>query len=63
MKIYYFNDRFESVNIFTGDFTNKPKLLLPASGDYFEIELKENQCPFIKVWESGHVLISWVSIT
>lgn len=58
MKIYYFNDKFDSVDIFINDFINQPKTLDAATGDYFEIELKENQIPFIKVWESNIVLIS-----
>jgi hypothetical protein len=60
MKIYYFNNTFKPIEVFVNDFTSKPVLLDSGTGDYFEIELKHYQCPFIKVWESKHVLISFM---
>jgi hypothetical protein len=58
MKIYYFNDTGESQLVFVNDLSGTPKCLSSANGDYFEINLKHYQCPFIKVWETNSVLIS-----
>lgn len=61
MKLYYFNDTDDSQAIFIRDLHDDPSCLYPATGDYFEIELKENQIPFIKVW-GGTVLISFMDL-
>lgn len=62
MKIYYFNDTANNQYVWINDLIGNPHKFLPSgTGDYFEIELKENQCPFIKVWESDHVLISFIT--
>jgi hypothetical protein len=58
MDIYYFNDLHESQLIFINDLSTTPKCLSPGNGAFFNIVLKENQTPFIKVWETGNVLIS-----
>lgn len=60
MKIYYLNDTYEHVDVYTNDLRGNPKGLDPATGDYFEVDLKENQVPFIKMWEVGNILISGI---
>jgi len=58
MKVYFFNDTGESQLVFVNDLSGTPKCLSPTNGAFFNIELKENQCPFIKIWENNNVLIS-----
>lgn len=58
MKIYYFNDTFDTIDIFVNDFTTTAISLECETGGFFDINLKENQIPFIKVWNNNIVLIS-----
>lgn len=58
MKLFYFNDTFEHQHVYVNTFHSIPKILPPSSGDLFDIEIKENYVPFIKVWDSGSVLLS-----
>lgn len=58
MKIYYFNDTKDFQMIHIGDFNSDVIVLNLARGEFFEVPLKENQVPFIKVWANGHVLLS-----
>jgi hypothetical protein len=60
MKLYYFNDRLTVATVYVNDFHSTPKMLQPAEGDYFEVELNENSIPFIKTWETNIVLISFM---
>jgi len=56
MKIFYFNDTDDHQAVFIKNLHDDPKCLFPATGDYFEIDLKEGQIPFIKNW-GGTILI------
>lgn len=60
MKIYYFNDTKHNQFVSLNDFHQPFKVLQKGSGEFFEIELKEGESPFIKVWENGQVLISTI---
>jgi hypothetical protein len=60
MKIYYFNDTSEFQYVHVNDLFGQGKALSPASGDYFEFDLKENQVPFIKVWSYHVVLLTGI---
>jgi len=62
MKIYYFNDIQDDQYIYLNDLFAIPKVLRETEGDFFEIDLKENQVPFIKVWKSGNVLIAGIDV-
>lgn len=58
MKLYYFNDTKQNQHIYLETFHSIPIMLEPGKGDTFTVHLKDNYIPFIKVWESGNVLIS-----
>ena len=57
LEIYYFNDTLENQSVCVNTLHTMITCLKPAQGDYFELELKEGQVPFIKVWKNM-VLIS-----
>lgn len=59
MKIYYLNDTKTRQYIYIKDLMDMSKVLEPATGNYFDIPLKINQVPFIKVWD-GTVLLSGI---
>lgn len=58
MKIFYMNDTAKVQQIYIDTFYNPGILIDPGKGDYFEINVKENQIPFIKTWTNGSVLLS-----
>jgi hypothetical protein len=57
MQIFYFNDTLETQSVCIGTLHTQLAVLKPAQGNYFELELKEGQVPYIKVWKNM-VLIS-----
>lgn len=57
LEIFYFNDTLENQSVCIGTLHTIAACLKPAQGDYFELELKDGQVPFIKVWKNM-VLIS-----
>lgn len=57
IEIFYFNDTMENQSVCIGTLHTTVECLKPAQGDYFQLELKEGQVPFIKVWKNM-VLIS-----
>jgi hypothetical protein len=61
MKIYYFNDRKEAILVHIGSLNSPGKFLQAGTGDYFNLELKENEVFFIKTWEGPTVLISSIT--
>lgn len=63
MKIYYFNDTFDTIDIFVNDFTTTAISLECETGGFFDINLKENQIPSIKVCNNNIVLISSIDYT
>lgn len=58
MKLYYFNDTKKAQSVYVNDFHSTSIELLPQTGSLFEIVDREHYIPFIKVWESGNVLLS-----
>jgi hypothetical protein len=52
LKIFYFNDTMEIQSICLGTLHIIVKYLNPAQGDYFDLELKEGQVPYVKVWKN-----------
>ena len=62
MKIYYFNDTAKKQIVYTNDLAGKPTILDPASGQIFECSGDGSySIPWIKVWETGVVLIADIS--
>lgn len=62
MKIFYFNDTAKTQNVYVNDLYGKPVSLQPASGYIFECAGGyEYSIPWIKVWETGVVLIATIS--
>jgi hypothetical protein len=59
LEIYYYNDTLENQSVCVNNLHTIVTVLKPAQGDYFELELKDGQVPFIKVWKNM-VLISAV---
>lgn len=59
LDVYYFNDTIEPQSVCVNTLTSIIQILKPAQGDYFSLELKEGQVPFVKVWKSM-VLIAGV---
>lgn len=62
MKIFYFNDRIDNALVCVDDLLRLPTILKPAMGEFFEVNIKSNQVPFIKVWNNGSVLISGIDV-
>lgn len=58
-EIFYLNDTLENQSVCVNTLDKIAAFLKPAQGDYFEVEIKEGQVPFIKVWRNM-VLISAV---
>ena len=58
MKLFYFNDTTKNQLIYVDDLFGGPVILETATGYLADIDIKENQIPFIKVWGTGIVLIS-----
>jgi hypothetical protein len=52
LEIYYFNDTMENQSVCVNTLHTIVTVLKPAQGDYFELELKEGQVPWIKVWKN-----------
>ena len=63
-KVFYFNDREKSagVRVLRSDDEGYEvrAVLSPGEGRYFEVEAPDGMVPFIKVWETNQVLISWI---
>jgi hypothetical protein len=61
MKVYYFNDRTVEAVVFTNDFNGKGITLSPGTGELFDLgDVPPTSIPFVKNWEHGHVLISYI---
>lgn len=61
MTIYYFNDR--KINaIIQVDQKEGRTVLMPGEGRYFDVDVKEGQVPFIKVWENTSVLLCGIDL-
>lgn len=57
-QIYYLNDRTKDAYVYIGSLSPDPIILSPAEGRFFEIDVPEDHYLFIKVWETGVVLLS-----
>lgn len=58
MKIFYFNDTGYAVRVYANTLGDYKRTLEQAEGDVFDLDVKEGQIPFIKVWSDGNVLLS-----
>jgi len=63
MKLCLFNDRKKvmSVQVQNQDGVSTFQLLAPQTTKLLEIDLKEGDIPFIKVWETGQTLIGGIN--
>lgn len=61
MKIYYFNDLPNSVNVFKYNLLPKNfiKTLDAAQGCVIELDIPEDAIPFIKVWQNIVLITYW----
>lgn len=60
MKLYYFNDRKTKARVCVGTLVYTSRVLSPAEGAVFEVEIPEGSSPFIKVYDDGSVLLAAV---
>lgn len=58
MKIYYFNDTERKQLVYVNTLSSEPETLASADGSIFDVKVRDNAIPFIKVWEDGVVLLS-----
>lgn len=57
VKVMFVNDKLSPQQVFVDTLENF-HLVHPRQGQVFEVEVGENQAPFVKIWEGGQVLLS-----
>lgn len=57
MTLFYFNDRKVEQTVYTNGLNTFLGILQPGQGKEFQINVPKGYIPFVKVWESGTVMI------